>query len=58
MKEPLFFSAGEQEKIINAYEEYKTIIMAISNTASTARARQEAVYGVVYGGIYMCVHKM
>src|SRR4029434_9524584 len=27
-KGPLFFSAGEQEMIMNAYEEYKTIIMA------------------------------
>ena len=38
---------------MNAYEEYKTIIMAKSNTASAARARQEAVYGAVYGGISM-----
>ena len=37
-----FFSAGEQEMIMNAYEEYKTIIMAKSNTATAARARQEA----------------
>ena len=37
-KVSLFFSAGEQEMIMNAYEEYKTIIMAKSNTA--ARARQ------------------
>src|SRR4029434_5590281 len=29
-KEPLFFYAGEQEMIMNAYEEYKTIIMAKS----------------------------
>ena len=41
-KEPLFFFAGEQEMIMNAYEEYKTIIMAKSNTATAARARQEA----------------
>ena len=27
---------------MNAYEEYKTIIMAKSNTATAARARQEA----------------
>ena len=47
-KEPLFFSAGGQEMIMNAYEEYKTIIMAKSNTASAARARQEAVYRAVY----------
>ena len=52
-KEPLFFSAGEQEMIMNAYEEYKTIIMAKSNTATAARARQEAVYGAVYAGISM-----
>ena len=44
-KEPLFFYAGEQEMIMNAYEEYKTIIMAKSNTA--VRARQEAVYEAV-----------
>ena len=52
-----FFSAGEQEMIMNAYEEYKTIIMAKSNTATAARARQEAVYGAVYGGIsmYVCI---
>ena len=30
---------------MNAYKEYKTIIMAKFNTASAARARQEAVYG-------------
>ena len=41
---------------MKAYEEYKTIIMAISNTASTARARQEAVYGAAYGGISMYVY--
>ena len=33
---------------MNAYEEYKTIIMAESNTATAARARQEAVYRAVY----------
>src|SRR4029434_2092529 len=55
-KEPLCFSAGEQEMIVNAYEEYKTIMMAKSNTA--ARARQEAVYGAVYGGISMYVYIM
>ena len=38
---------------MNAYEEYKTIIMAKSNTAT--RARQETVYGAVYGGLYMYV---
>ena len=41
-KASFFFSAGEQEMIMNAYEEYKTIIMAKSNTATAARARQEA----------------
>ena len=40
---------------MNAYEVYKTIIMAKSNTATAARARQEAVYGTVYGGISMYV---
>ena len=39
---------------MNAYEEYKTIIMAKSNTATVARAGQEAVYG----GISMYVRKM
>ena len=52
-KEPLFFSAGEQEMIMNAYEEYKTIIMAKSNTATAARARQEAVYGGI--SMYVCI---
>ena len=50
-----FFSAGEQEMIMNANKEYKTIIMAKSNTASAARARQEAVYVAVYGRISMYV---
>ena len=40
-----FFSSGEM--IMNAYEENKTIIMAKSNTATAARARQEAVYGAM-----------
>ena len=35
----LFFSAGEQEMNMNAYEEYKTIIMANFNTATAVRAR-------------------
>ena len=52
-KEPLFFSAGEQEMIMNAYEEYKTIIMAKSNTATAVRARQEEVCEDVYGVISM-----
>ena len=55
-KEPLFFSAGEQEMNMNAYEEYKTIIMAKSNTATAARARQEAVWGCVWGDIYVCIN--
>ena len=37
-----FCSADEQEMIMSAYEEFKTIIMAKSNTATAARARQEA----------------
>ena len=41
-KRALFFSAGEQEMNMNAYEEYKTIIMAKFNTATAVRARQEA----------------
>src|SRR4029434_8068468 len=52
-KEPLFFSAGEQEMIMNAYEEYKTIIMAKSNTA--ARERQEAVYGTIFMYVYVMI---
>ena len=38
-KRPLFFSAGEQERNMNAYEEYKTIIMAKFNTTTAVRAR-------------------
>src|SRR4029434_7148756 len=52
-KVSLFFSAGEQEMIMNTYEEYKTIIMAKSNTATAVRARQEAVYEAVYAVISM-----
>src|SRR4029434_7711047 len=55
MNETLFFSAGEREMIMNAYEEYKTIIMAKSNTATAVRAREEAVDGAVYGVIFMYV---
>src|SRR4029434_2857883 len=58
MKDPLFFSAGEQEMIMNAYEVYKTIIMAKSNTATAARARQEAAYGVGCMGGYFCMYMM
>ena len=42
----------------DCYEKYKTIIMAKSNTATAATARQEAVYGAVYGWISMYVHRM
>src|SRR4029434_6317176 len=38
-KRALFFSAGEQEMNMNAYEEYKTIIMAKFNTATPVRVR-------------------
>src|SRR4029434_3412553 len=38
-KVSFFFSAGEQEMIMNAYEEYKTIIMAKFNTTTAVRAR-------------------
>src|SRR4029434_6979106 len=38
-KRALFFSAGEQEMNMNAYEEYKTIIMEKFNTATAVRAR-------------------
>ena len=38
---------------MNAYEEYKTIIMAESNTATAARERQEAVYGTIFMYVYV-----
>ena len=38
---------------MNAYEEYKTIIMAKFNTATAVRARQEAVCWDVYRIISM-----
>ena len=38
---------------MNAYEEYKTIIMAKFNTATAVRAIQEAVCEDVYGVISM-----
>ena len=38
---------------MNHYEEYKTTIMAKSNTATAVRARQEAVYEAVYAEISM-----
>ena len=43
-KVSFFFSAGEQEKIMNAYEEYKTIIMAKFNTTTAVRARCVGVF--------------
>ena len=52
-KRALFFSPGEQEMKMNAYEEYKTIIMAKFSTATTVRARQEEVCEDVYGVISM-----
>ena len=50
-----FFLRWRAGMIMNAYEEYKTIIMAKSNTATAARTRQEAVYGAVYASISMYV---
>ena len=38
-KRALFFFAGEQEMNMNAYEQYKTIIMAKFNPATAVRAR-------------------
>ena len=38
-KRALFFSAGKQEMNMNAYEEYKTIIMAKFYTSAAVRAR-------------------
>ena len=38
---------------MNAYEEYKTIIMAKFNTATAVRAIQEAVCEDVYGVMSM-----
>ena len=35
----IFFSAGEQEMNMNAYEEYKKIIMEKFNTTTAVRAR-------------------
>ena len=52
-KRALFLSAGKQEMNMNAYEEYKTIIMAKFNTATAVRARQEAVCWDVYRMISM-----
>ena len=52
-KRALFFSAGEQEMDMNAYEEYKTIIMAKFNTATVVRAKDEAVCENVYTVISM-----
>ena len=52
-KKALFFSAGEQEINMNAYEKYKTIIIAKFNTATAVRAIQEAVCEDVYGVISM-----
>ena len=37
---------------MNAYEEYKTIIMAKSNTTTAGRARQEAVSGGISIYVY------
>src|SRR4029434_8277226 len=52
-KRALFFSAGKQEMNMNAYEEYKTIIMAKFNIATAVRARQEAVCWDIYSIICM-----
>ena len=49
----IFFSAGEQEMNMNAYEEYKSIIMAKIKTANAVRARQEKVCEDIYWLIYM-----
>ena len=57
-KRALFFSAGEQEMNMNAYEEYKTIIMAKFNTATAVRARLEAVCWDVYRMISMYEYLM
>ena len=52
-KRALFFSAGEQKMNTNAYEEYKTIIMAKFNTATVVRAKQEAVCWDINSIIFM-----
>ena len=52
-KRALFFSAGQQEMNMNAYEEYKTTIMAKFNTATAVKARQEAACWDVYRVISM-----
>src|SRR4029434_2784384 len=51
-KRALFFSAGEYEMNMNAYEEYKTIIMAKFNTTTAVRAR---CVGMFIGG-YLCMN--
>ena len=51
-KRALFFSAGEQEMNMNAYEEYKTIIMAKFNTATAVRARCVGMFI----GWYLCMN--
>ena len=43
---------------MNAYEEYKTIIMAKFNTATAVRVRQEAVHVAVYEWIYICMYEL
>ena len=53
-----FFSAGKQEMNMNAYKEYKTIIMAKFNIATAVRARQEAVCWDVYRMISMYENMM
>src|SRR4029434_1484773 len=50
-KKALFFSAGEQEMNMNAYEEYKIIIMAKFNTATAVRARCLGMFI----GWYLCM---
>ena len=48
----LFFSAGQQEMNMNAYEEYKTIIMAKFNTTTAVRARCVGMFI----GWYLCMN--
>lgn len=38
----VIFSPSEQNLIMNLYEDHKAVIMAKSNTATAARARQAA----------------
>ena len=52
-KRALIFSTGEQEMNMNAYEEYKTIIMAKFNTTTAVSKVCWGVYRVISMYEYM-----